>query len=105
MNRRNFLRTAAAAVIMPQFSAFSQQAGGTSLSIGSVQAEAAIPEDFVGLSYESAQLANPHFFSSENKKLVHLFANSRLAWPDRHRMDSSRGARAQNDELINLMRF
>lgn len=58
---------------MPQFSAFSQQAGGTSLSIGSVQAEAAIPEDFVGLSYESAQLANPHFFSSENKKLVHLF--------------------------------
>ena len=32
-----------------------------------------IAEDFVGLSYESAQLANPEFFSAKNKQLVRLF--------------------------------
>jgi len=34
---------------------------------------AAIPRDFTGLSYESAQLANPEFFSGRNKELVELF--------------------------------
>ncbi len=33
----------------------------------------AIPRDFTGLSYESAQLANPEFFSAGNKELVALF--------------------------------
>jgi hypothetical protein len=34
---------------------------------------AAIPQDFIGLSYESAQLANPAFFSAENIALIALF--------------------------------
>src|ERR1700683_2466747 len=34
---------------------------------------ATIPQDFMGLSYESAQLANPAFFSAENTALIALF--------------------------------
>ena len=32
-----------------------------------------LPGNFTGLSYESAQLANPAFFSAENKGLIQLF--------------------------------
>lgn len=32
-----------------------------------------LPPNFTGLSYESAQLANPSFFSAGNKALIHLF--------------------------------
>lgn len=32
-----------------------------------------IPQDYTGLSYESAQLANPDFFSASNHGLIHLF--------------------------------
>ena len=32
-----------------------------------------IPSDFTGLSYESAQLANPSFFSASNTELVRLY--------------------------------
>jgi hypothetical protein len=32
-----------------------------------------IPQDVVGLSYESAQLANPEFFSAQNRELIELF--------------------------------
>ena len=39
---------------------------------------ATIPQDFIGLSYESAQLANPAFFSAENTALIALFANSAI---------------------------
>src|SRR5580693_6380998 len=34
---------------------------------------ATISNDFIGLSYESAQLANPAFFSAENVALIALF--------------------------------
>jgi hypothetical protein len=34
---------------------------------------ASIPEDFIGLSYESLQLSNPEFFSPSNKPLIGLF--------------------------------
>ncbi len=34
---------------------------------------AIIPQDFIGLSYESAQLANPAFFSAGNTALIALF--------------------------------
>src|SRR6185312_1699747 len=34
---------------------------------------ATIPRDYTGLSYESAQLANPAFFSPKNKELIALF--------------------------------
>lgn len=32
-----------------------------------------VPDNFTGLSYESAQLANPEFFSSANRELIRLF--------------------------------
>jgi hypothetical protein len=32
-----------------------------------------LPADYTGLSYESRQLANPKFFSAENKELIQLF--------------------------------
>jgi len=34
---------------------------------------ATIPSDFMGLSYESAQLSNPRFFSASNTELVKLY--------------------------------
>jgi hypothetical protein len=34
---------------------------------------ATVPMDFTGLSYESAQLANPAFFAAENRELIRLF--------------------------------
>jgi len=34
---------------------------------------ATVPVDYTGLSYESAQLANPAFFSADNKALIELF--------------------------------
>ena len=45
---------------------------------GSLQIEpqrelAAVPADYNGLSYESAQLANPAFFSTQNRQLATLF--------------------------------
>jgi hypothetical protein len=75
MDRRTFLRAATAVVVAPQLSNFKQALaqGNASLSIGSLLPINAIPHDFAGLSYESAQLANPNFFSPQNKELVGLF--------------------------------
>jgi hypothetical protein len=43
------------------------------LQIDRMQTLATVPEDFLGLSYESAQLANPVFFSAGNHALIALF--------------------------------
>jgi hypothetical protein len=43
------------------------------LTIDEFTTLATIPPDFIGLSYESAQLANPAFFSAENSALIALF--------------------------------
>ncbi len=43
------------------------------MTIGVVQPHSTIPDEFVGLSYESAQLANPDFFSAKNHALIRLF--------------------------------
>jgi len=50
----------------------SGQAGAVSASLASNPNKriAAIPRDFTGLSYESAQLANPQFFSRQNTGLI-----------------------------------
>lgn len=53
-------------------SAQSTQASA-SLTIGTVQPHSTIPRGFVGLSYESAQLANPQFFSANNRALIQIF--------------------------------
>ncbi len=83
MKRRTFLRTISAATagsILVGRSLLSQ--GSDSGSAQSIQAKLTIdessalcivPQDFIGLSYESAQLANPAFFSAENAALIALF--------------------------------
>jgi hypothetical protein len=51
----------------------SGQVPSGELAIGSGAVGPQIPGDFVGLSYEAAQLANPEFFSTKNAELVKLF--------------------------------
>ncbi len=74
--RRHFLALAGPAA------AFALTGSGSAEETGAItgtlhvdlQTEvAAIPSDYSGLSYESAQLANPAFFSAENRQLVALF--------------------------------
>jgi len=43
------------------------------VSINPARVIALVPETFMGLSYESSQLAHPGFFSAENRQLVQLF--------------------------------
>lgn len=71
MNRRHFVISLAAASLARRL-AFSQEPRIT-LALNESPNSPVIPEDFVGLSYESAQLANPAFFSAANKPLVRLF--------------------------------
>lgn len=75
MNRREFLAAlvASAATSSVRSSAQSVAQGSPSLAIGVPQPHSTIPEEFVGLSYESAQLANPDFFSTKNHALIRLF--------------------------------
>lgn len=84
MNRRIFLRNAAAAAAAvssgSSFFSFAQNssADGTeptraTLAVDEATTLATIPADFIGLSYESAQLANPAFFAATNNALVALF--------------------------------
>lgn len=73
-SRRDFLAltaSAAAASILPP--AFAQSMAPTitgTLTIDSTRPGHTLPPDFIGLSYESAQLANPNFFSASNKRLI-----------------------------------
>jgi hypothetical protein len=76
MNRREFLgRIAAATAFAAMPAAFAANADAQqifSLAIDRQTAQAAVPSNFIGLSYESAQLANPAFFSSFNTQLIEL---------------------------------
>lgn len=76
MNRRNFLRDAGASTAVacaaPRF-LFGAQPVAATLTVDEREKLAAIPQDFTGLSYESAQLANPAFFAPENTALIALF--------------------------------
>lgn len=75
MNRRTFLAAlaASAATSSLRCSAQSGPQSSPSLTIGASQPHTIIPDEFVGLSYESAQLANPDFFSSKNRALIQVF--------------------------------
>jgi len=72
MRRREFLygvgMVAAARLLPAQESALA-----ATLTVDVAKKLATVPADYVGLSYESAQLANPAFFSAENKALIGLF--------------------------------
>ena len=73
MNRRDFLARLAAAGVATSLPGYGQKATKATLKIDEGRIGATIPSDFTGLSYESAQLANPAFFSSANKQLIELF--------------------------------
>lgn len=72
MNRRDFLATLAATAATP-LSGLAQPATSVQLEIAAASTGPTIPLDFTGLSYETAQLANPAFFSAANKTLINLF--------------------------------
>lgn len=72
MNRRNFLGSLAASLLVRSSAKAQTPAQETGLTFG-VQAPHLVPADFIGLSYESAQLANPDFFSRQNQSLISLF--------------------------------
>jgi len=71
MNRREFLsKTAASAALVAIPKPLLAEALSTISARFTVQTERRgypIPRDFLGLSYESAQLAHPEYFSSQNK--------------------------------------
>ena len=72
MDRRQFLHSTASSVI----ASFYPGATETEVTLTLAQPDKAwpaMPEDFVGLSYESGQLYDPDFFSPENVPLVEAF--------------------------------
>jgi hypothetical protein len=73
MNRRHFVASIAAGVAANSLPGFGQRNIAVRLEIDATKMSPAIPRDFTGLSYESAQLANPEFFSTENKELIASF--------------------------------
>ena len=83
MNRRAFIGNAAAAAATSCFAprllrGQSNSAGNSpvlqaTLTVDEAKRLTTVPMDFTGLSYESAQLANPAFFAASNKALIALF--------------------------------
>lgn len=78
MNRREFivgsaLASLAGAFVSPLNAVAFIDDGSDLVLTYSGQKGATIPADFVGLSYERAQLTNPDYFSAENRELVKLF--------------------------------
>ena len=73
MNRRDLLTALAALSAVSRYGFTQKPATRGSVSIDFTSRGAVIPSDFVGLSYESAQLANPAFFSAQNHELIQLF--------------------------------
>lgn len=76
LSRRDFCSVAATvaagALAAPQHILAQAGAVPVSLKIGA-QSTIKIPVDFMGLSYESGQLAYPDFFSAENHRLIGIF--------------------------------
>ena len=78
MNRRDFIRLSAAASAaglalpfnLPHASADANPAASVRLTLRPDRLGNKIGDDFTGLSYESAQLGNPQFFSGENAELA-----------------------------------
>ncbi len=74
MNRRDFLFSAAAGVSTVALSRLAFAEGTSTVNarliFDSSQPGAVIDREFIGLSYESAQLAHPEYFSAANRELV-----------------------------------
>lgn len=76
MDRRRFLAGGAAAGLLHGGPGWllgeASCSGVATLSLDVKAPRIAIPRDYTGLSYESAQLANPGYFSRDNRRLVTL---------------------------------
>lgn len=73
ISRRRFLATAAFSVAAARLSAQTKAQIEVTLSIPSAATGPRVPADFIGLSYEVEQLADPSFFSAANAGLVRAF--------------------------------
>ena len=73
--RRSFLAGAAsaAAIALRPHPLWSQADAALTLTVNLQQTLATMPLDFTGLSYESAQLGHPDFFSPQNSSLIAIF--------------------------------
>src|ERR1700745_1717369 len=70
LTRRRFLVTAAYTMAAARLHAQGQSKVRVALSIPKDATGPHMPIDFVGLSYEVQQLADPSFFSAENSGLI-----------------------------------
>jgi hypothetical protein len=73
LTRRRFLATAACTMAAARLHAQGQGKVRVALSIPKDATGPHMPIDFVGLSYEVQQLADPTFFSPQNSGLIHEF--------------------------------
>jgi hypothetical protein len=73
LTRRRFLATAACTVAAARLHAQGQSKVRVALSIPKDATGPHMPIDFVGLSYEVQQLADPSFFSAQNTGLIREF--------------------------------
>lgn len=73
LTRRRFLATTAYSVAAAHLHARGQNQIRVALSIPNETTGPRIPSDFVGLSYEVQQLADPTFFSAQNSGLIREF--------------------------------
>jgi hypothetical protein len=73
LTRRRFLSSTALALAASRLRAQNAPAVPVVLTIPPEAHGPAVPEDFVGLSYEVRQLTDPHFFSAANTGLVEQF--------------------------------
>jgi hypothetical protein len=73
LTRRRFLATAAGTVAAARLHVHAQSKVRVALSIPREATGPHMPVDFVGLSYEVQQLADPSFFSAQNSGLIREF--------------------------------
>src|SRR6202158_2915742 len=73
LTRRNFLATAACTLAAARLHAQGPGKVRVALSIAKEAIGPHMPSDFVGLSYEVQQLADPSFFSTQNSGLIREF--------------------------------
>jgi hypothetical protein len=73
LTRRRFLATTACTVAAARLRVHGQSNARVALSIPKEATGPRMPIDFVGLSYEVQQLADPTFFSAQNSGLIRQF--------------------------------
>src|ERR1700730_6460280 len=73
VTRRRFLATTVCTLAAARLRAQGQSKVGVALAIPNEATGPRMPIDFVGLSYEVQQLADPSFFSAQNSGLIREF--------------------------------